>query len=59
MAKPRYPLAKKLAQLQDLVGRALADYQNDRSPSRAEKVQDALTEAFNLCVEIRCRYYKR
>ena len=59
MAKSRYPLSKKLSDVQHLVGQALGDYLNDRSPSRAEKVQGALKEAFEILLEIRSRYYKR
>ena len=54
MTKPsRALLLKGIGRLQDLVGKAKADYWNDRSPDRAELVIAALTEAFELCLALR------
>ena len=52
----RLPLAKTLGRIQDLVGRAMAAYENDRAPNRAEAVMVPLREAFDLLITIRGRY---
>lgn len=53
--KPK-PMPRVLDRLQTLVGQALSAYRNDRAPDRAERVEKALAEAFDVVVEARSRY---
>ena len=47
---------KRLGRIQDLIGRASGAYADDRSPDRAEKVNTALSEAFDLAVKMLSKY---
>jgi len=42
--------------IQDLVGRAMSNYQNDRDPNRADNVIDPLAKAFNYCLTLLSKY---
>jgi hypothetical protein len=54
--RARIPQAKLLGELQDLVGRALSEYLNDRNPHRADRVIPALERAFEICLILRSKY---
>jgi hypothetical protein len=49
-------IIEKIGKVQNLVGRAKALHDDDRSPNAHEKAQNALDEAFELCLEIRNMY---
>lgn len=48
--KTRKQIMKALENIQMLVGRAKGIAWNDRDPNRMQNLQDALDEAFNLCL---------
>ena len=50
---PRKKLIEGIGKVQDLVGRAMGAYLDDRSADRNEKVTTALEEAFDVCVDLR------
>lgn len=56
MGRKRITPKQTIERLQDLVGRALSAYENDRDPQRAESVTVPLREAFQLCVSVRERW---
>ena len=45
-----------VGEMQNLIGYAHGNHQNDRDPDGFEKAQKALGEAFDLCVQIRGMY---
>jgi len=47
---------KKLARVQDLVGRAIGYHGNDRDPNGFERGQSSLNEAFDLIVDMLGKY---
>jgi hypothetical protein len=49
-------IIQKVGEIQNLLGRAKALHDDDRSPNSHEKAQKALNEAFELCLEIRNMY---
>lgn len=54
MKKPsRRHLLAALDEVQGLVGRARAEYENDRAPDRANKLAETFDAAFRLCVAAR------
>jgi hypothetical protein len=44
-------LLRTIMELQNLIGLASGLHGNDRNPNGFEKGQDALKEAFDLCIE--------
>jgi len=46
----------KVGKIQNLVGGAIGNHQNDRDPKGFVMAQKQLEEAFKLCVEIRDMY---
>lgn len=55
----RFQRAKLLGELQDLVGRAKSDFENDRAWDRAERVTRSLDRAFDIVLTIRNHDYPR
>ena len=58
VGQPRAKLSRRqvmaaLGKLQTLIGRAKSDYQNDRAPDRADRVEKSLDEAFEIAVNAR------
>lgn len=47
--------AKGLERVQTLIGRAISAYYNDRAVDRASAVIEPLTEALDICVELRSK----
>ena len=47
---------RKIVQIQNLIGMANGNYQNDRNPSRFESVVNPLNEAFKICLELTAKY---
>lgn len=46
-------LLRVIGQLQNLIGHAKGNYGNDQNPDGFERGQDALDEAFELCIDAR------
>lgn len=55
--KPKKPSRKEvmavISEIQGLIGTAIAAYQNDRDPMRADKVINTLEKAFDMAIRIR------
>lgn len=47
----RAQLLTVIYELQSLIGSASAAYDNDRAHDRADRVQEPLKKAFNLCID--------
>jgi hypothetical protein len=45
-----------VGEIQVLVGRAIAAYENDRATCRASSVIDPLKKAFDICITLRDRW---
>ena len=49
-------ILEKVSELQGLIGKANANFRDDRGVGAFERCGEALQEAFDLCVEIRSEY---
>ena len=47
---------RELGEIQNLIGRGLGCYLNDRDPQRAENVCTSLQKAFDLCIVVLGKY---
>lgn len=45
-----------IGRIQNLAGKAIGVYQNDRAPDRADRLVPLLEAIFNICVEVRSRW---